>query len=79
MFRVNLEYFTLTINSIFYQATPVKTDVAEDFPVAIDTIKTGRTMINDGWKQLLYAKEQGEHIVATGKAHTECKFFLRKN
>ena len=59
--------------------TLIKSDITEEYPVATETIKNCRIAINDGWRQLLYAKEQVDHIVATGKAHTESTVSMIKD
>ena len=51
----------------------VKNVAPEEPGVAVETIKTVRMGINDGWRQILKVQEQANHIIETGKAHTESK------
>ena len=51
----------------------IKTDPVNEFSEVVDTIKSVRMSINDGWRQIIFAREQVDNFIATGKAHTECK------
>ena len=46
----------------------------EEVSAAVEAVKTVRLAINDGFKQVVGAKDQLDHILETGKAHTECKY-----
>ena len=45
---------------------------AQDPSMALEAVKTVRMGINEGFNQLVEVKEQVDHIVDTGKAHTQC-------
>ena len=55
------------------QATQAK---PEEPNAAVQAVKTIRLAITDGLKQVEAAKGQVDHILETGKAHTECKFLI---
>ena len=48
----------------------------EEPNAAVQAVKTVRLAITDGLKQVEAAKGQVDHVLETGKAHTECKRFL---
>ena len=48
----------------------------EEPNAAVQAVKTVRLAITDGLKQVEAAKGQVDHVLETGKAHTECKRFF---
>ena len=58
-----------------YDTPNVQAKVAkvEEVSAAVEAVKTVRLAINDGFRQVMGAKGQLDHILETGKAHTECK------
>ena len=55
------------------QVAPINSDIMEEYSSAGEAIKTVRTTINEGWRQILYTRDQIDYVVTTGKAHTEGK------
>ena len=49
----------------------------EEYSSAGEAIKTVRITINEGWRQILYTRDQIDYVVTTGKAHTEGKHLNR--
>ena len=55
------------------QDAPAPAPKPEEPSVALEAVKTVRLAIGDGIKQVEEAKGQVDHILETGRAHTECK------
>ena len=55
------------------QDAPAPVPKPEEPSAALEAVKTVRLAIGDGIKQVEEAKGQVDHILETGRAHTECK------
>lgn len=58
---------------------PINSDIMEEYSSAGEAIKTVRMTINEGWRQILYTRDQIDYVVTTGKAHTEASIGMVKD